>query len=113
MDERRWPEFVQGLPRAEVPVPGLEARIVDDGDHQVALFTFTTAGTVPEHTHADKWGVVVAGEMELTVDGSTRTVRPGDTYFVPAGVPHGADVEAGSQIIEIFDEQRFRLDDHH
>jgi quercetin dioxygenase-like cupin family protein len=55
--------------------------------------------------------VVVAGNMELTVDGSTRTVRPGDTYFVPSGVPHGAVVEAGSRVIEIFAEQRFHLDD--
>lgn len=111
MDERGWPEFVNGLPRAVVPVPGLEARVVDDGEVQVALFTFSAAGTVPEHTHADKWGVVVSGQMELTVDDSTRTVSPGQTYFVPAGVAHGASVEAGSQIIEIFAEQRFRFDD--
>ena len=110
MDQQRWPDFFARLPRAEAPVPGLETRVVDDGDCQVALFTFAEAGTVPEHTHADKWGVVVAGQMELTVDGSTRTVGPGDAYFVPAGVPHGANVEAGSRIIEIFAEQRFRLD---
>lgn len=110
MDDGRWPDFVTRLPRAEVPVPGLDARVVDDGDHQVALFDFAEAGTVPEHTHADKWGVVVTGQMVLTVDGTTSIVGPGDTYFVSAGVPHGANVEAGSRIIEIFAEQRFRLD---
>lgn len=111
MVEREWPGFIaEELPRAEVPVPGLDARIVDDGRCQVALFTFADAGAVPEHTHADKWGIVVAGEMELTVDGSTEVVRAGGSYFVPAGIAHGARVEGGTRIIEIFAEQRFELD---
>lgn len=111
MLERNWPDFIAGkLPRAEVPVPGLDARIVDDGRCQVALFAFADAGTVPEHTHADKWGIVVDGSMELTVAGSTEVIRAGGSYFVPAGTAHGARVEGGTRIIEIFAEQRFELD---
>lgn len=110
MLDRDWPDFIARLPRANVPVPGLDARIVDDGRCQVALFAFADAGTVPEHTHADKWGIVVAGTMELTVDGSTATVSAGESYFVPAGTAHGATVEGGTRIIEIFAEQRFDLD---
>ena len=111
MDDAHWPEFVRGLPMAVVPVSGLDARVVDDGACQVALFDFASDAVVAEHTHADKWGVVVAGQMTLSVDGEERAVAAGDSYFVPAGVPHGARVLAGSRVIEIFAERRFELQD--
>lgn len=109
MGERGWPSFVRRLPAAEVPLPGLDARVVDDGTVQVAMFEFTADAQVPVHAHADKWGVVVAGTMELTAGGEPRTVGVGDSYFVPAGVLHGATVAAGTRVIEVFAEHRFDL----
>lgn len=111
MDGARWPDFVRALPVASVPVPGLDARVVDDGACQVALFDFAEDAVVAEHIHADKWGILVAGQMTLSVAGSERPLAAGDSYFVPAGVPHGAQVVAGSRIIEIFGERRFDLQD--
>lgn len=109
MGEIGWPEFVRALPAAVVPLPGLDARVVDNGTCQVALFDFAADGAVPVHTHLEKWGIVVAGSMELTVDGLPRSVSTGDAYFVPAGVPHGASVRAGTRVIEIFSERRFEI----
>jgi quercetin dioxygenase-like cupin family protein len=49
-------------------------------------------GTVPRHTHPGvESGYVIEGGTELTVDGAgTVSLKPGDAYQAPAGVPHGA-----------------------
>lgn len=43
----------------------------------------------PEETRAyETLGYVVAGNLELTVAGETRSLGPGDTYAVPKNAPH-------------------------
>ena len=43
---------------------------------------------VPEHTHGDQWGIVLQGTVRITIGTETHECHGGDTYFVPAGVPH-------------------------
>jgi len=63
---------------------------------------------IPEHSHAAQWGVVLDGEIEITVEGEKHTFRKGDTYFVPAGVKHCAKVSKGYKDLSLYDENRFR-----
>ncbi len=51
-----------------------------------------------------KWGTVVAGEIELTIGGETRSYGPGDSYSIPSGVEHGAVIMAGTIAIDAFEE---------
>ena len=37
---------------------------------------------VPDHSHESQWGVVLSGEIELTVEGRKNTLKKGDTYFI-------------------------------
>jgi quercetin dioxygenase-like cupin family protein len=47
-------------------------------------------GTVLDtHTHSfSVSAVVVKGEMQLTVDGNTRVLRPGDSFTLEREIPH-------------------------
>ena len=64
---------------------------------------------MPEHEHRDQWGVVLEGEVNMTIGGTKRNYRQGETYFVPAGVPHIARVRAGTRGIDVFAERdRYR-----
>jgi quercetin dioxygenase-like cupin family protein len=48
------------------------------------------------HGHPfEQCGVVLAGSFLLTIGEETRTLGPGQGYFVPAGVPHGWSSEKG------------------
>ena len=46
---------------------------------------------VPAHSHPhEQAGTVISGEFEMTINGETRKLKPGDTYIIPGGVEHGA-----------------------
>ncbi|MBW2261137.1 MAG: cupin domain-containing protein [Deltaproteobacteria bacterium] len=53
-------------------------------------FVLEPGGLIPEHAHEDleHEQVVVRGELVLTLDGETRTVRAGDTVYMPPGSSH-------------------------
>jgi quercetin dioxygenase-like cupin family protein len=44
--------------------------------------------------------IVTEGELELTVAGETRTLRPGDWAVINRGVEHAVRTESGAQFIE-------------
>ena len=99
-----FPETITSLPQAEVPIPGVRAYLFQGENKQLIFMTFPEDVDVPEHDHAAQWGAVLAGEIELTVGGETNTYRPGDTYFIPAGVPHRARIKGGSSLQDLFDQ---------
>lgn len=102
--EEFFPEIVTNLPRADVPIPGVRAYLFQGEDKQLVFMTFPDDVDVPEHAHAAQWGVVLAGEIELTIGGQVHTFRPGDNYFVPEGVPHHARIKGGSSLQDLFDQ---------
>ena len=97
------------LPPVELPYDtGVGHMLV--GDEGAAVFVaFHERTEVPPHRHGAQWGVVIRGEMILDLDGEHIRVGPGEWYDIPAGVPHGAVVEAGTALIDVFaDPDRFR-----
>jgi len=99
-----FPEIVRDLPQADVPIPGVRAYIFQGENKQLLFMAFAEEVDVPEHDHAAQWGVVLLGEIELTIGDDTNTYLPGDTYFIPAGVPHRAHIRAGSCLQDMFDQ---------
>jgi quercetin dioxygenase-like cupin family protein len=100
----QFPDFIQRLPEIDVDLPGFTGRLLQGLDHQAVLMSFDEDVIVPEHHHGAQWELVVAGEVELTIDGETRTYRAGDSFHIPAGVPHGGLVKAGYRAVAFFDE---------
>ena len=40
--------------------------------------------------------------LHLTIDGEPATYEPGETYDIPAGAEHSAILEAGTCVIDVF-----------
>ncbi|MEH6687273.1 MAG: cupin domain-containing protein [Halopseudomonas sabulinigri] len=68
------------------------------------LFASYPAGTkIPAHTHdTDNYGVVIRGEIILTVAGKTRHYGVGDWYHVAAHVEHAAAFDQPTDEIEFW-----------
>jgi len=68
------------------------------------LFASYPANTsIPPHTHeTDNHGVIIRGELILTIEGRTEKYGVGDWYYVPAGVEHAAYFETETDEIEFW-----------
>ena len=102
MAENSFPELITRLPQADVPIPGVRAWLSQAADHQIVFFDIPAGCDVPPHSHGDQWGIVVEGEMDLTIGGKMRTYRQGDSYYIPAGVEHGATFRTHFRAIDVF-----------
>ncbi len=105
-----YPKFILKLPEADIPIPGVRGNLLQSEHGQLVFFDIPAAAEVPPHAHGAQWGVVLEGEMELTIGDETRTYRKGDTYFIPDGVTHSATFKTRCQILDLFtDKDRYRV----
>ena len=101
-----WPAFIDAFPGLLTPFPPeqVSMRAVRSDAGLVVFFTFHQDFEVPMHSHGPQWGVLVRGEARLTIGGTTRSYRPGETWDIPAGVPHGGWIAVGTELIDVFAE---------
>lgn len=59
---------------------------------------------VPDHQHPhEQMGMGLEGEFELTIDGESRIIRKGDSYWIPGNIPHRArSVNGPARALDIF-----------
>ncbi len=81
---------VSAIPALEM-LPGLNFQPVVGVSALVNFVSFEPHTEAPLHTHEEEQIVIVLdGEFDFTIDGDTRTMRPGDVAVIPPWVPHGA-----------------------
>ena len=97
-----FPDLITGLPQANIPVEGVTGYLLQGEDCQVVFMVFDREVSVPAHSHGAQWGVVLAGRIDLAIDGEQRTYGKGDSYSIPAGVQHSATVHAGYADMTVF-----------
>lgn len=88
---------------------GLEAQVLTGKTAQAGFFQASQTVTVPEHSHAGQWGVVIAGRVDLTIGGVLHQLTAGMNYNIPANVPHSAVVHAGAVFIDVWEGQRLEV----
>ncbi len=100
------PDFVRALPGLDLPLSEevVTAHALRSDDGLAVWFTFHQDCELPPHTHGDQWGTVLAGRIAFTRDGVPETMTRGDSYFIPAGVEHGAKIAAGTVVLDVFAE---------
>ena len=109
MTDEFYPAEINELPEIEVPFSGVRGHLLQGPDQQLVFFDIEPIGEVTAHRHGAQWGVVLEGEMELTVGDETRTYRKGDTYYIPAGAVHSARFLSRTRVLDFFAEpQRYK-----
>jgi len=69
--------------------PGVTAKIASGEKLMFSLVTLEPNAVVPEHSHPhEQMGIMMSGDMELTVAGESRRLSGNDIYLVPGGVLH-------------------------
>jgi quercetin dioxygenase-like cupin family protein len=109
VEKMEYPKMVCSLPMADIPFKGVKGWILQGQAQQLVFLEIEAVGEVTEHAHGAQFGIVLDGEMSLTISGHTKRYRKGDTYFIPAGTPHSAVFHTKVYAIDLFDErERYR-----
>src|SRR5438132_440978 len=101
-----FPNIIRSLPEADHPFRDIALWLLRGPTASLIFVEASADSVVPEHSHGAQWGVVVSGDLVLTIGGRTRTYHAGEEYFIPAGVPHAAKLRAGVRVIDTFDAWR-------
>jgi quercetin dioxygenase-like cupin family protein len=103
------PSFLARLPEAQMSFPQARGWISQSSDHQIVFLSFPAGAKAAPHSHGAQWGVVLHGEMLLTIGTETRRYRTGDWHHVPSGVVHSAEFTADTLLMDVFeDPDRYR-----
>ena len=103
--DSEFPDIVTGLPKADIPIEGMSSYLFQGADQQIIFMQFEHDVEVAEHSHEAQWGVVLDGEIELTIDGVLHTFTKGDTYFIPKNILHSARIKKGYRDITLFNQK--------
>ena len=108
-DEDFFPEIITNLPEADIPFEGVRSHLSQGENQQFVFMSFENDVEVPEHSHEAQWGVVLDGEIELTIGSRNYTFSKGDTYFIPKDVTHSARIRKGYKDLSLFNQKdRYR-----
>jgi quercetin dioxygenase-like cupin family protein len=75
---------------AESPFDGVRRETHQGERSTVGAYLFEPGATFPMHSHDEEQVTVfLDGEVEVTVEGETRTYRAGETAIIAPGLVHG------------------------
>lgn len=106
MKRDTYPKIITSLPNADISIEGVKGWIAQGKDFQIVFFEIEPAGILPPHSHRAQWGIVVEGEMSLTIGGKTKRYTKGDSYYIPEGVLHQAEFHSYFRALDFFAEPR-------
>lgn len=98
-----YPDMLRNLPEIDIPLEGIRGWLLQGGKTQAVFFDILPVGEVPPHSHCAQWGIVLEGEMTLTIGDDKGTFHKGNWYYIPEGVVHSAVFSSRVQVIDVFD----------
>lgn len=97
--------FKQRSNKGYCPVSdGIERKTLVYGEKTLMTeFRLRKGAVLPRHFHAhEQTGYLVAGRMRLHIGTEHYEAQGGDSWCIPGGVEHGADVLEDSVAVEVF-----------
>ena len=83
---------------------GIEQKTLVYGEKTLMTeFVLRKGAMLPRHAHPhEQTGYLVKGQIRLSIGTEVYEVTPGDSWCIPSGVEHGADILEDAIAIEVF-----------
>jgi quercetin dioxygenase-like cupin family protein len=83
--------------------PGIFSKVEAGSNLVMAIMEISPRKEGVEHSHPfDQCGIVVEGEIEMSIGEEKRLLKPMETYFIPAGISHNwKTAQSSTKILDI------------
>ena len=83
---------------------GIRQKTLVYGDKTLMVeFLLQKGAALPRHTHPhEQIGYLVKGRIRLTIGDDVQDLAPGDSWCIPGGVLHGAEIVEDAVAVEVF-----------
>jgi quercetin dioxygenase-like cupin family protein len=83
---------------------GVHGRVVHGDRITLGVIELDANSLVPEHSHEhEQLGMCLSGSLLFRVGDESRELGPGETWSIPANVPHEVEVGPdGAVVIDVF-----------
>ncbi len=84
--------------------PGAKARTPFGENVMLSYLELDEGSTIPTHAHPhEQAGMLLQGNLELTIGDETRLCKPGEMYIIPPDTPHTAKPVGGpATLLDVF-----------
>ena len=83
--------------------PKCEVRFIHTEKMSIGYWDIQEGAIIAEHAHPhEQVSNVLEGAMELTMNGETKILGPGQVAVFPPNVPHSGTAKAKSKVIDVF-----------
>ncbi|MBN1470948.1 MAG: cupin domain-containing protein [Syntrophaceae bacterium] len=84
--------------------PGIKQKTLVYGERTLMTeFLLEKGNRLPKHTHPhEQTGYLVNGRIRLIIGTEENVMAPGDSWCIPGGVEHGAEILENSVALEVF-----------
>ena len=84
-------------------VAGFKARMVHSPQMTLAFWEIKAGANLPEHSHPhEQVTVALEGQLELTVDGESRTLAPGSVVVIAPHAVHSGKCISDARVLDVF-----------
>ncbi len=83
---------------------GIEQKTLVHGAETLMVeFVLRKGAILPPHSHPhEQTGYLVKGKIRLAIGPDVHEVMPGDSWCIPGGMLHGAEIIEASVAVEVF-----------
>jgi mannose-6-phosphate isomerase-like protein (cupin superfamily) len=99
-----YPDIIKALPQVEINIDGVKAWLAQGSTFQIVFFEIQPGVIIPPHTHKAQYGIIIEGEMTLTIAEEPHHLKTGDSYFIPENVKHQGSFHTFVRAMDYFDE---------
>ena len=84
-------------------IKGFRGKFIHSENMTHAYWTIEKGADFPEHAHRhEQIATILEGEFELTVEGETKIIEPGDIVIIPSNIPHRGKALTDCRILDVF-----------
>ncbi len=88
---------------ARTVFPGFHGKFIHTDQVTIAFWTVDAGATLPDHAHPhEQITTGIEGTFEMTINGETQTVLPGDVAVIPGGVTHAGRAITACRLVDVF-----------